>query len=104
MLTETLQTLQEQTPALDKETAENSGTGYRPGKRHKMQPTAITKITRREQEILSLVADGLTSKSMAEQLGLSARTIERHRANLLKKFSQKNSVSLIQIALHQGLL
>ena len=64
----------------------------------------IVKITRREQEILNLVAEGRTSKSMAELLGLSARTIERHRANLLKKFSLKNSVSLIQTAMRQGLL
>jgi DNA-binding CsgD family transcriptional regulator len=64
----------------------------------------IVKITRREQEILNLVAEGRTSKSMAQLLGLSARTIERHRANLLKKFSLKNSASLIQTAMRQGLL
>jgi len=64
----------------------------------------IVKITRREQEILNLVAEGRTSKSMAQLLGLSARTIERHRANLLKKFSLNNSVSLIQTAMRQGLL
>jgi DNA-binding CsgD family transcriptional regulator len=64
----------------------------------------VVKITRREQEILNLVAEGRTSKSMAQLLGLSARTIERHRANLLKKFSLKNSVSLIQTAMRQGLL
>jgi len=66
--------------------------------------TGIVTVTRREREILSLVAEGRTSKSMAQQLGLSARTIERHRANLLKKFSQKNSASLIRSAMRQGLL
>lgn len=66
--------------------------------------TCMVTVTRREQEILSLVAEGRTSKAMAQLLGLSARTIERHRANLLKKFSQKNSVSLIRSAMRQGLL
>lgn len=66
--------------------------------------TCMITVTRREQEILSLVAEGRTSKAMALLLGLSARTIERHRANLLKKFSQKNSVSLIRSAMRQGLL
>ncbi|MBW6520106.1 MAG: helix-turn-helix transcriptional regulator [Desulfoarculaceae bacterium] len=64
----------------------------------------VVKVTRREQEVLTLVAEGHTSKSMAEQLSISARTIERHRANLLKKFCQKNSVSLVQSAMRQGLL
>lgn len=105
METETIHTLQEQSPALDKEIAKNSGTGGRLNKPLKPLPTATTiKLTRCEQEILNLVAEGRTSKSIAEQLGRSARTIERHRANLLKKFSQKNSVSLIQAAMHHCLL
>jgi DNA-binding NarL/FixJ family response regulator len=68
------------------------------------QSTTSIKATRREQQILTLIAEGNTSKKIGELLGLSARTIERHRANLLKKFRQKNSVSLVQSALRHGLL
>lgn len=104
METETIQTVQEQSPILDQEIAKNRGTGGRLNKPHKPLLTVTIKLTRCEQEILTLVAEGRTSKSIAEQLGRSARTIEHHRANLLKKFSQKNSVSLIQTAMHHGLL
>ena len=65
---------------------------------------AAIRLTPREQEILTLVAKGYTSKGMGELLSLSIRTIERHRANLRKKFSRKNSASLIQAAIRHGLL
>ncbi len=72
--------------------------------RLKPQTAAAIKITHREQQILHLIAAGHTSKLMATQLSLSIRTVERHRANLLKKFSQKNSVTLVQSAIRHGLL
>ena len=70
----------------------------------KPQTAAAIKVTPREQQILNLVAEGHTSKLMAKQLSLSVRTVERHRANLLKKFSQRNSVTLVQSAIRHGLL
>jgi DNA-binding NarL/FixJ family response regulator len=103
MPTETTQAHQGQGPTLGKELIENNTPNCRP-KRHKPQTVASIKVTPREQEILAMVAKGQTSKIMGEHLGLSIRTIERHRANLLKKFSQKNSISLIQTALRHGLL
>jgi len=72
--------------------------------RLKPQAAAAIKVTPREQQILNLVAAGQTSKLMAKQLSLSVRTVERHRANLLKKFSQRNSVTLVQSAIRHGLL
>ncbi|MBU0663618.1 MAG: LuxR C-terminal-related transcriptional regulator [Proteobacteria bacterium] len=103
MPTETTQTHQGQGPNPGKELIENTTPNCRPN-RHKPQAAASVKVTPREQEILSMVAKGQTSKMMGEHLGLSIRTIERHRANLLKKFSQKNSIALIQTALRHGLL
>lgn len=61
-------------------------------------------LTQRERQILALIDQGLTSKSMGELLGLSPRTIERHRANLRQKFQKTNTVSLLHTARHQGLL
>ena len=100
---ETTQRQQEQQP-LSKEPAESSIKGCRPSKHRQPKSAASIKITPREQQILLLVAKGYTSKVMGELLGLSIRTIERHRANMLKKLSQKNSAALIQSALRQGLL
>jgi DNA-binding NarL/FixJ family response regulator len=104
MLTETTETLEEQHPPLGRELAKNSINARFPTKRSKPQSPTSIKLTPREQEILTLVATGDTSKRIGDTLDLSTRTIERHRANLLKKFNQKNSVSLIQSALHHGLL
>lgn len=59
-------------------------------------------LTTREKQILSLVVDGYTSKAMAAKLNLSPRTVDHHRANLLKKFDMKNSVDLVNFAIRNG--
>ncbi|MEN8199631.1 MAG: response regulator transcription factor [Thermodesulfobacteriota bacterium] len=59
-------------------------------------------LTKREREVLSLVVEGHTSKLIAEMLHLSPRTIDHHRANLLKKFDMKNSVDLVNFAVRNG--
>ncbi|MDV7142388.1 LuxR C-terminal-related transcriptional regulator [Tropicimonas sp. TH_r6] len=53
-------------------------------------------LTRREREIVSYLADGLTSKEIALKLDLSYRTVEVYRAKLLKKFGASNSNALFQ--------
>ena len=53
-------------------------------------------LTRREREIVSHLADGLTSKEIAIKLELSYRTVEVYRAKLLKKFDVSNTSSLLQ--------
>lgn len=53
------------------------------------------KITQREIEIIKLISIGLTSQEMADKLFISPRTVDTHRANLLKKFGVKNSMELI---------
>ncbi len=52
-------------------------------------------LTRREREIISLLADGMTSKEIALKLDLSYRTIEVYRAKLLKKFGASNTGGLL---------
>lgn len=56
------------------------------------------KITRREQEILNLVAKGKTSTEVADILFLSVRTVESHRYNLMQKLGIKNTAGLIRFA------
>jgi PAS domain S-box-containing protein len=53
-------------------------------------------LTRREREIVSFLADGLTSKEIAQKLDLSYRTVEVYRAKLLKKFGATNTGALFQ--------
>lgn len=64
----------------------------------------IPQLTRREKEILQLIADGKTTTSIAEQLSLSPLTIETHRRNLMQKFEVKNVAALVRIAMQQRLL
>ncbi len=58
----------------------------------------IPVITRREKEILNLIADGMTNNEIAQQLFISVTTVDTHRKNLLAKFEAKNIASLIKIA------
>lgn len=60
------------------------------------------KFTRREKEILELIAKGQTTKSIANTLCISEKTVETHRSNLLAKFDVKNMVSLLKLALEYG--
>jgi len=55
----------------------------------------IVQLTKRESEIIGLISRGLTSQEMADKLFISPRTVETHRANLLKKVGVKNSMELI---------
>ena len=61
-------------------------------------------ITRREKEVLLLIADGLTNCEIATNLFVSASTIETHRKNLLLKFEAKNTAVLIKMAMQLQLL
>ena len=58
----------------------------------------IPVITRREKEVLKLIAEGLTNKQMAEKLFISTTTVDTHRNNLLSKFNVKNTANLIRMA------
>jgi DNA-binding NarL/FixJ family response regulator len=59
-------------------------------------------LTRRETQVLALVVAGKTSKQMAAELNLSPRTVDHHRASLLRKFRLKNSVDLVNFAIRNG--
>lgn len=56
------------------------------------------KLTRREKEVLVLIADGLNTKEIAEKLFISDNTVETHRRHLLQKFGVKNAAELIRQA------
>lgn len=64
----------------------------------------VEHLTPREIEVLSLIAEGFTNAQVAEQLGLSVRTIESHRANIMGKLGIDTRAELVHYALRQGLL
>lgn len=54
------------------------------------------KITKREKQILQLIADGKTTSNIAETLFLSPATVETHRHNMMQKFGVKNAIELLK--------
>jgi len=64
----------------------------------------IIQLTGREREVLQLVVKGYTSKKMADILCLSPRTVDHHRAKLLKKFKMKNTVDLVKYVVRNSIV
>jgi DNA-binding NarL/FixJ family response regulator len=62
------------------------------------------KFTKRELQILQLIAEGMTNKEIADKIFLSKRTVETHRKNLIEKTKSKNTSVLIRYAITNGLL
>lgn len=61
-------------------------------------------LTNREKEVLELICKGFSNQEISEQLFISQRTVERHRASLLEKTESKNSISLVIFAIKNGLV
>ena len=73
---------------------------------HRLSPTGVaaTGLSEREAEVVLLLAKGLTMKEMAQQLGLSPRTLETYRARALDKLELKTRADLVRYALRCGWL
>lgn len=64
----------------------------------------IPKLTRREKEVLELIARENTNQEIAESLFISPKTVENHRSNLIQKLGVKNTAGLVRVAYEKGLL
>ena len=64
----------------------------------------VPHLTRREKEIISLIASGETTQQIADKLFLSPLTVETHRRNLMQKFEVNNAPALIKMAIDHRLL
>lgn len=64
----------------------------------------IPTLTRREKEVLHLIAKEMTTSEMAEELHISLNTVETHRRNLIQKFNVRNSVGLVREAMLKGII
>ncbi len=61
-------------------------------------------LTPREREVLGAVARGLANKQIARELGISVKTVELHRSNLMRKLELRNAADLTRLALNAGLI
>ncbi len=61
-------------------------------------------LTRREVEIISLIAEGFSSKEIAKRLSISMKTVETHRTRIIKKLNVKNVAELVKKAISLGII
>lgn len=66
--------------------------------------SSLDLLTQRESEVLQLIAEGMTSKEIASQLGVSPKTAETHRASLMDKLGIHKASSLVRFAIREGLI
>ncbi len=63
-----------------------------------------TKPSKKEKVVLKYIVDGLNSREIAEKLGLSVRTVDNHRASMMRRLNVKNAVELARVAMEQKLV
>ena len=61
-------------------------------------------LSAREREVLHLIADGLSAKEIASDLGISTKTVEAHRTSLMRKLGARKATELVRYALRHGLV
>jgi DNA-binding NarL/FixJ family response regulator len=64
----------------------------------------VEPLTLREREVLKLIAEAHTNKQIGETLHLSEKTVESHRANLMRKLEMRDRVELVRYAIRRGLI
>ena len=64
----------------------------------------VEPLTLREREVLKLIAEAYTNKAIGETLHLSEKTVESHRANLMRQLEMRDRVELVRYAIRRGLI
>jgi DNA-binding NarL/FixJ family response regulator len=78
--------------------------GYLEGRKTLKTRTSWETLTQREREILKLIAEGNKNKEIADDLCISVKTVEKHRANLMEKLDLHNVQALTTYAIDRGLV
>jgi DNA-binding NarL/FixJ family response regulator len=79
--------------------------GYLKVKKSTVPETASpVKLSKKEMIILKQIVEGLNSRQIADKLELSIRTVDNHRANMMKKLSVKNAAELVKLAIERKML
>jgi len=78
--------------------------GYLEGKKTLKSDSSWDMLSQREKEVLKLIAEGYKNKEIAEFLCVSLKTVENHRANLMKKLDLHNAAALTAFAMQKGMV
>ncbi|MBS3808522.1 MAG: response regulator transcription factor [Desulfobacterales bacterium] len=84
--------------------ADNVMEGYIEGRKHLKTKSAWDTITQREREVLKLLGEGYQNREIADMLHISAKTVEKHRANIMSKLDLHSAAALTSFAIEQGLV
>lgn len=79
-------------------------TGYLRPKTDSLSVSATALVTEREREVLTRVALGRSNKLIARELALSVKTVEKHRANLMRKLTLHNTAAVTRFAIRNGMV
>ena len=74
------------------------------GDHHQRPAGSVQDLTRRERQVLTLIALGNSNKRIANQLNLSVKTIEKHRSNFMRKLALHNTAGVTMFAICRGLV
>ncbi|MBV1690353.1 LuxR C-terminal-related transcriptional regulator [Novosphingobium sp. G106] len=85
------------------EAASRTGAVIASGSRQALATARIARLSRREREILAGMAEGLSNRLIGGHLGISPRTVELHRSNLLAKIDARHSAEAIRLAIEASL-
>ena len=99
-----IQTVLEGKPYLSPAVSEKVIKGYLKGLKKVDVTLSDTVLTEREQEVLRLIAGGMTNKTIADQLFISIKTVERHRANIMTKLNLHTPQGLTLYAIEKGII
>jgi two-component system response regulator NreC len=70
----------------------------------KGEETSFDTLSDREREILKLIAEGQTNREIADTLFLSIKTVQAHRANLMRKLGMHDRTELVKYAIRKGII
>jgi two-component system response regulator NreC len=78
--------------------------GYRTRTEEAPDERGSEELTPRQREVLRLIADGLTSQRIADELELSVRTVDRHVENMMNRLGIHSRIELVKYAIREGLI
>jgi DNA-binding NarL/FixJ family response regulator len=78
--------------------------GYLDGRKTLRSHSPWDTLTQREREVLKLIAEGYKNREIADYLYISVKTVEKHRANLMKKLDLHSTSALTALAMEKGLV
>jgi DNA-binding NarL/FixJ family response regulator len=104
VLVHAVESLAQHRPYFTSKAAEVLLGGFGREKKHEMPAVAGNPLTPREREIVQLVAEGKSTKELAHLLGISAKTAENHRTNIMRKLKVKSATELVRYAIRNKMI